>query len=390
MSLQIRKEYLRVRAATVSFCDTLLPEDYVVQPADFVSPPKWHLGHTTWFFETFLLKEYLQGYSVVDPDFNYLFNSYYETIGDRVARNHRGLLFRPTVEEVFAYRAYVDNAMQQLLDRIEEKKIIELTTIGIQHEQQHQELLQTDIKYIFAQHPLLPVCDLKRSISHLGFPKDINWLKQQEGIYEIGYEGEGFCFDNELPKHRQFIQNFEIMDRPVTNGEYLEFIEAGGYTNFRYWLQEGWQWLRTSNVSCPMYWHLKDGKWCFFHFDGLRELDPDLPAMHLSYFVADAYANWKGLHLPTEFEWEAAARTFPQHFRDIVWQWTRSAYLPYPGYTVAPGAIGEYNGKFMINQMVLRGGSFATPQGHSRVSYRNFFHPQMQWQFAGVRLIRYL
>lgn len=388
MPATLYSQYAAIRSATERICEKLKPEDYVPQPAAWVSPPKWHLGHTTWFFETFIVKQALNGYQEFHPDYNFLFNSYYETIGQRVLRDKRGHLFRPPVQDIYAYRQHVDEAIRRLLNQGISTEMEEVIALGLQHEQQHQELLVTDTKYIFWQHPLLPAWDESVSLAHFRQTARHEWLEVKEGVYDIGHEGEGFCFDNELGKHKQYLQPFSIMDRPVTNGEYLEFIEAGGYKDFRYWLSEGWEWVRREGIQSPMYWHHMDGSWQFFHLNGLHQLDRDLPLMHISYYEADAYAHWKGLRLPTEFEWETAAKIYPTHFRNIVWEWTRSAYLPYPGFRIAEGAIGEYNGKFMVSQMVLRGGSIATPAGHTRPSYRNFFHPQMQWQFSGLRLCR--
>jgi ergothioneine biosynthesis protein EgtB len=385
----LKKRYLDIRQASLYICSKLKPEDYICQPVLWVSPPKWHLAHTTWFFETFVLTASLTGYEVFNTDYNFLFNSYYESIGERVSRNNRGMLFRPPVEDIYAYRRYVDKAMEELLANDLTPSTAKIIELGLQHEQQHQELLITDTKYIFSQNPLLPVWDESKTLDHLMQEANLSWLSVPEGIYTVGFQEEGFCFDNELNAHKQFISSFEIMDRPVTNAEYLEFVEAGGYKNFKYWLSEGWEWVNANKAEHPMYWHQRQGDYFFFHLDGLKKLDPSLPLMHINYYEADAFAHWRGLRLPTEFEWETAARLHPHAFNNLVWEWTQSAYLPYPGFSIAPGAIGEYNGKFMINQMVLRGGSIATPENHTRLSYRNFFHPQMQWQFSGLRLLRH-
>ncbi len=276
--------------------------------------------------------------------------------------------------------------MLRLIAEGADPQIRKVISLGLQHEQQHQELLITDTKYIFAQNPLLPVWDEHAGLAHLSQPDTFDWLPVEEGIYEIGFEGAGFCFDNERERHRQFIDSFSVMGREVTTGEFLAFIEDGGYDNFRHWLSEGWEWVKQCKVAHPLYWFQRNGEWYFYHIDGQKKLDRTLPLMHVSYFEADAFARWSGCRLPTEFEWETAARRYPSAFRNHVWEWTQSAYLPYKGFTTEEGAIGEYNGKFMVNQMVLRGGSIATPPGHSRVSYRNFFKPHMQWQFSGIRL----
>jgi len=387
-ALALKTQYSAVRQATEAICSKLEPEDYVAQPVVWVSPPKWHLAHTTWFFETFVLKEALPDYNEFHKDFHFLFNSYYETAGDHLNRAQRGALSRPSVETVYAYRHYVDEAMTRLLSQSISEKLEQTIQLGLQHEQQHQELLVTDTKYIFSLNPLLPVWDKDKTLNHLRQPEDLQWLQVPEGVYEIGFNGKGFCFDNELQAHKQFIPSIDMMSRMVTNGEYLEFINDGGYQNVRYWLSEGWEWRNSAQAEHPLYWYKRHGDWHFYHLDGLKKLDLSLPLMHISYYEADAFARWKGLRLPTEFEWETAARLFPSSFTNIVWEWTKSAYSSYPGFATEEGTIGEYNGKFMVNQMVLRGGSIATPEGHSRESYRNFFHPQMQWQFSGLRLVK--
>jgi len=384
----LKTRYIQVRNETLKRCERLLPEDMVVQAEVFGSPVKWHLGHTTWFFETFILKAFATDYKVFNEDYNFIFNSYYESIGQRVNRNRRGMLFRPPVSGIYTYRQYVDDAIVALLEHRSDDELLKLLELGLQHEQQHQELIITDTKYIFAQNPLLPVWDAEKTLERFKLPIEIEWLSVEEGVYEIGYKGESFCFDNELNPHKQYIQPVEIMNRPVSNGEYLEFIQAGGYSNPLYWLSEGWDWVKTENITHPMYWFAEDGAYSFFHLDGLKPLDPQLPLMHVSYYEAEAFARWKGMRLPTEFEWETAARIYPGQFNTCVWEWTGSAYLPYPGFRVAEGAVGEYNGKFMVNQMVLRGKSLATPEGHSRITYRNFFSANLQWQFSGIRLVR--
>lgn len=384
----LTERFKEIRQETLTRCEKLSQEDMVPQPDVFVSPPKWHLGHTTWFFETFILKQFDKNYQVFNEDYNFIFNSYYESIGKRVNRNRRGMLFRPPVADIYAYRAHVDAAIIALLEKKSDDELLKLLELGLQHEQQHQELIITDTKYIFSQNPLLPVWDVNKTLERYRLPEKVDWFSVPEGVYEIGYKGENFCFDNELNSHKQYIQPFNIMNRPVSNGEYLAFIQAGGYNNPLYWLSEGWDWVQTESITHPMYWYEKEGEFYFFHLDGLKPLDLQLPLMHVSYFEAEAFARWKEMRLPTEFEWETAARMYPVIFNTCVWEWTGSAYLPYPGFKVAEGAVGEYNGKFMVNQMVLRGKSLATPQNHSRITYRNFFSANLQWQFSGIRLVK--
>lgn len=382
-----KEKYIEIRNKTVAICSHLKDEEHVIQVAAFASPPKWHLGHTTWFFETFLLQRFFPEYKIFNSQYDFIFNSYYESLGDRLNRNSRGVLFRPYTSEVYAYRNYVDNFIIQHFSHLsnEMKTILEL---GLNHEQQHQELLITDTKYLFFSHPLMPAWDSNATLEKYRAHEKFNWLNIVEGIYHIGYSGDQFYFDNEAPIHQQFVGNYSIMDRSVTNREYLDFIKDGGYKNFKFWLSEGWDWVKREKAEHPLYWLKKGEDYFFYHLDGLKILDLDLPLMHINYFEAEAYAHWKGLSLPTEFEWEVAAKQNPDAFRNAVWEWTQSAYLPYPGFNIVEGAIGEYNGKFMINQMVLRGGSMATPEGHTRFTYRNFFHPHLQWQFSGLRLIK--
>lgn len=379
--MSLSEKYKKVRAHSEHICKPLQTEDYVVQPVVDVSPPKWHIGHTTWFFETFVLKPNLKNYKEFDPNYNYVFNSYYETIGARVVRTDRGNLSRPTVADVHKYRAYVDEAMLRLLQQELSTELQDIITLGLNHEQQHQELLATDIKYILGHNPLLPaympeVETAQHTVSN-------EFIQVAAGIYEIGYNGSGFCFDNELGRHKVYLQEYKIASALVTNGEYLEFINAGGYQKHQYWHAEGLDWVKTNNITAPMYWHNIGGAWHNYTTNGLKELDMAIPVCHISFYEAAAYAAWKGMRLPTEFEWEAASALFSWGSR---WEWTDSAYLPYPGFKKAEGAIGEYNGKFMISQMVLRGASEVTPQGHSRNTYRNFFHPNLRWQYTGIRL----
>jgi ergothioneine biosynthesis protein EgtB len=380
--MNLSEKYTEVRKYTEDICKPLQVEDYVVQPVVDVSPPKWHIGHVTWFFETFVLKPNMKDYKEFDPNYNYVFNSYYENAGARVIRTDRGNLSRPTVEDIYHYRKHVDEAMKDFLQNPVSKEVEELLVIGFNHEQQHQELLMTDIKYILGNNPLFPA--YKNKIDSKPANKaDSDFVKIEEGIYEIGFDGDGFCFDNELNRHRVFLNNFSISENLVTNKEYLEFMNAGGYKDFNFWHSDGWAWVKQNSAESPMYWHFIDGEWHNYTLQGLKPVDMDEPVCHINFYEASAYASWKGMRLPTEFEWEVAANQFDWGRR---WEWTESAYLPYPGFTKAPGAIGEYNGKFMVNQQVLRGASDVTSPGHSRITYRNFFQPNLRWQYTGLRL----
>jgi ergothioneine biosynthesis protein EgtB len=383
--MDIAEAYLKVRKRTENICSPLQTEDYVVQPVVDVSPPKWHLGHTTWFFETFILKPYFMGYHEFNPNFNFIFNSYYETVGNRVIRTDRGNLSRPTVIEIYRYREYVDEAIFKFLDEGISDEIMELMILGLNHEEQHQELLYTDIKYILGHNPLFPAYSKDYASPKAEKAKSGDFIKLEEGIYEIGFKGEGFSFDNELNPHKVYLSAFEISPNLVTNASYLQFINDDGYHDFRHWHAEGWDWVKNNKIEAPLYWHLIDEEWHHYTYHGLEPLNLKEPVCHISYYEAYAYAAWKGLRLPTEFEWEAAANQFNW---GKSWEWTESAYLPYPGFSKAPGAVGEYNGKFMVNQKVLRGASEATPPGHSRITYRNFFHPHLRWQFTGIRLAK--
>ena len=384
--MTLPEQYRAIRQASETICRPLRTEDYVVQPVVDVSPPKWHLGHTTWFWETFVLMKYDLAYKVYNPDYNYVFNSYYETVGARVIRTDRGNLSRPAVEDIYAYRKYVDAAMERLLMSCATDDTIlrDILLLGLNHEQQHQELLWSDIKYILGHNPLFPALsdgDLDDGKGDAGK----EFVSMAAGIYEIGFEGEDFCFDNEKARHKVYLNDYEIAGSLVTNEEFIAFIQAGGYENFIYWHAEGWDWVKNNQIKSPLYWHMIDGKWHQYTLAGLRLLDMKAPVCHISYYEAVAYAAWRGMRLPTESEWEAASGKFRWGKR---WEWTESAYLPYPGFKKAEGAIGEYNGKFMVNQMVLRGASVATPAGHSRNTYRNFFHPHLRWQFTGIRLAK--
>ncbi|MDR6368888.1 ergothioneine biosynthesis protein EgtB [Chryseobacterium bernardetii] len=376
------KKYKDIRRRSEEICAPLEIEDYVVQPIVDVSPPKWHLGHTTWFFETFILTPHFPDYKVFDPHYNYVFNSYYETIGARVIRTDRGNLSRPSVSEVYQYRKYVDEHMEAFLESSFLTEAIEpLLELGLNHEQQHQELLVTDIKYILGHNPLFSAYTKEKSGQKNS--GNLEMLKFSEGVYEIGFKGEGFCFDNELGRHKVYLTDFEIASQLVTNGEYLEFMKAGGYEDFRHWHAEGWDWVKQNSAKSPLYWHYIENKWMYYTLNGLQEIDPAAPLCHVNFYEASAFASWKGMRLPTEEEWETASIYFDWGTR---WEWTNSAYLPYPHFKKEAGAVGEYNGKFMINQMVLRGASEATPPGHSRNTYRNFFQPNLKWQFTGIRL----
>jgi ergothioneine biosynthesis protein EgtB len=376
--------FIDVRSATESICKPLEIEDYVLQPIADVSPPKWHLGHTTWFFETFILLRLAEGYEAHHPQYNFVFNSYYESVGDRVIRVNRGNLSRPTVSQVYAYRQHVDQAIRKLLeDGTLTQELSDLLELGLNHEQQHQELLLSDIKYILGNNPLFPVYSAGPTV--VSPPAASEPVSIGEGVYEIGHDpANGFCFDNELAKHKVYLNDYTISADLISNGEYLEFIEDGGYANFIFWHAEGWDWVRNHQISAPLYWHKIDGTWYEYTLHGLQPLTLEDPVCHVNYYEAYAFASWRGTRLPTEAEWEIASPCLRWGQR---WEWTDSAYLPYPGFKKQKGAIGEYNGKFMVSQMVLRGASVATPRGHSRTSYRNFFYPSLQTQFTGIRLI---
>lgn len=382
--MNLLEAYVTVRQRSKQICSPLQTEDYVVQPVPDVSPPKWHLGHTTWFFETFILKPNVIAYQEFNPDYNYVFNSYYETVGARVIRTNRGNLSRPTVQEVYAYRDYVDEGMEKLLAEPVSTELQELLTLGFYHEEQHQELLWTDIKYILGHNPLFPAYAEQYPQSE-NFKGNAVFIPIKSGLYQIGHEGEGFCFDNELGRHTVFLPDFEISKALVSNAEYLEFMNDGGYQNFRFWHAEAWDWVKNNEIKAPLYWHYMDGEWFNYTLGGLKLVNLEEPVCHISFYEAAAFAAWKGMRLPTEFEWEAAAKELNWGSR---WEWTNSAYLPYPSFITAPGAIGEYNGKFMVNQMVLRGASDVTSPQHSRETYRNFFQTNARWQYTGIRLAR--
>ena len=416
---RLRDRFHQIRNFTDALCAGLEPEDCVVQSMPDVSPTKWHLAHTTWFFETFILKKFVSGYRAEIPEYAYLFNSYYNAAGDMHRRDLRGLISRPTVSQAQRYRASVDSHIDDLLSNPDESLLDEMESIlvlGFHHEQQHQELLITDIKHVFAQNPLYPVfrATEERTATEC---RPYQFIDFEETVTAMGHDGNEFAYDNEGPRHRALVPAFSLATRPVTNGEFIAFIEDNGYSRPEFWLSLGWMTVNEQRWNAPLYWTKRDGAWWNFTLSGLRPVDQSEPVTHVSYFEADAYANWAGARLPTEFEWERAALSCPiegnfvetelfhpvavastvsgdkpgkglhQMFGDV-WEWTRSAYSPYPGYRAAPGALGEYNGKFMCNQYVLRGGSCATSRIHIRRTYRNFFQPEKRWQFTGIRLAR--
>lgn len=406
-------QYQSVRHHSEIICQPLATEDYCIQTMPDVSPPKWHLAHVSWFFETFVLLPFHQHYQPFHPQFDYLFNSYYETHNRPFPRPQRGLLSRPTVADIYAYRAHVDAAMSELLNAPDEQfaeEIYSRLVLGLHHEQQHQELLLTDIKHILAFNPLNPAY-------HVGEPSQpayqdtaaLHWLEYSGGNHYIGHEGDEFNFDNETPRHMVYLQDYALASRLVTNGEYMNFMEAGGYDRPEYWLSEGWHTVGVQNWQAPLYWQKHNGRWWHMTLAGLQPVLEQEPVSHVSFYEADAYARWAGKRLPLEAEWELAAIQQPVvgNFRESgylcprppeqnstglkqlfgdVWEWTQSPYVPYPGYRPLKGSLGEYNGKFMSNQMVLRGGSCVTPQSHIRATYRNFFYPDDRWQFSGIRL----
>lgn len=408
----LAERYRAVRGFSEVLCEPLATEDYVIQTMPEASPTRWHLAHVTWFFETLVLRRAYPGYRPLNEQYHYLFNSYYNTLGEQWPRPRRGLLSRPTVKEVYEYRAYVDRHVLGLLDRFPEQAagVASVIELGLHHEQQHQELMLTDIKHVFAQNPFYPTY---RTAKHrdCGQPPPMTWLRFEEGLYEVGHDGASFAYDNETPRHRTFVESFRLASRPVTNGEYLAFMADGGYDRPELWLSDAWMVVPREGWRAPLYWHASDGRWQVYTLGGLREPDPNEPVSHVSYYEADAYARWAGARLPTEAEWEIAARGQPlegnfvesghyhpagasdaagrlQQMYGDVWEWTASPYTPYPGYVQEPGALGEYNGKFMCDQLVLRGGSCATSMTHIRPTYRNFFPASARWQFSGIRIAR--
>ncbi len=382
--MSLKKQYLLVRNYTEELCAPLSVEDHLAQPIIDVSPPKWHLGHTTWFFETFILKPNKEGYVEYDPQFNFFFNSYYETVGQRLIRDQRGTMTRPPLDKIYAYRKYVNQHMVEYLEQDPTSEITSLIELGLNHEQQHQELFLTDFKFILGVQAFYPLYNPEFTESKVESQSQ-EWLKIEAGNYTIGFDGKGFCFDNELSKHQVYVHDFEISNKLITNGEFIGFINDKGYQNFNYWHSEGWGWVKENQITAPQYWEKIDDKWHRFSLAGLEEVNENEPLAHISYYEAYAFAEWKGMRLPTEQEWEIASDRFSWGQR---WEWTNSAYLAYPGFSKAEGAVGEYNGKFMVSQMVLRGASVATSPGHSRKTYRNFFDPQLRWQFTGLRLAK--
>jgi ergothioneine biosynthesis protein EgtB len=383
------ERYSAVRALSLALAEPLSDADATLQPNPEASPAKWHLAHTSWFFETFVLRDHVQGYSPFDDAYAYLFNSYYEGEGERHPRPRRGMLSRPSLDEIRAYRAAVDEALLRALPYLP-PAALGLVELGLNHEQQHQELILTDMLAAFAESPLKPAIWPREPSKQIPSPPPLDGARRPGGIAEIGAPGGGFAFDCERPRHRTLLHPHEIADRPVANAEWLRFIEEGGYQAPSLWLSDGWEWVRANNVEAPLYWQRGDSAWLRFGLDGLHPVEPAEPVCHVSYYEADAFARWAGRHLPTEMEWEVAARAGQLNDAfGIVWQWTRSSYSPYPGYRAIEGALGEYNGKFMVNQLVLRGSSLATPVGHSRITYRNFFYPHHRWQFTGLRLADY-
>ena len=400
--------YAKVRALTEALAAPLSDADATVQSMEDASPAKWHLAHTTWFFETFVLRDHVAAYRLHDERFPFLFNSYYEAEGRRHARDRRGMVTRPTLDEVRAYRAAVDDALLRALPTLA-PAAQELVALGCHHEEQHQELLVTDLLHLFSENPLEPALWPAAAKVPVAMPAPVGWIATEEQVVEIGHDGTGFAFDCEGPRHRALTPAHALADRTVTNGEWAAFIADGGYNDARLWLADGWAWVQREGVAAPLYWEQRDGAWTRFGLDGRRAVDPAAPVTHVSFFEADAYATWAGARLPTEFEWEAAAARHdaaggnqmdaagpveprpaardPAFFGDV-WEWTGSAYRPYPGFRTVEGAVGEYNGKFMSGQFVLRGASCATPRGHARASYRNFFYPHQRWQFTGVRLAK--
>jgi ergothioneine biosynthesis protein EgtB len=407
----LENRLLDTRNLSHELASPLSAEDMVVQAMEDASPTKWHLAHVTWFFETFILSKHLPGYRPFDDAFNYCFNSYYESQGPRQPRPKRGVLTRPSSERVLAYRAHVDEALVELFARgvDEDSDVARLIEVGINHEQQHQELLLTDILALFAANPLRPAYRARRPRAAAAEPGAPGWVEFAGGIRQAGHDGRGFAWDNEAPRHDVLIHPFRLADRLVTNGEWLQFIADGGYRTAALWLADGWTTVNREGWEAPLYWEQRDGQWLAMSLEGLQPVEAAAPVCHISYYEADAFARWAGKRLPTEFEWEIAAQGLPvegntlatrslrpmpaapatgqprQMFGDV-WEWTQSAYLPYPGYRPPEGALGEYNGKFMVSQQVLRGASCATPGGHSRATYRNFFYPQQRWQFMGLRL----
>ena len=388
------ERYRTVRAFTHALCEPLVTEDYVVRTMTDVSPTKWHIAHTSWFFETFILTPYVPGYQPLDARYAYLFNSYYVQAGERHCRAQRGFVTRPTVADIYEYRAHVDRAMAPLLERLDDTDgdadLRALVTLGLNHEQQHQELIVTDIKHVFWMNPLRPAYQpAAPPRARAAMPSDApRWREMSGGLYEIGHAGNGFAFDNESPRHRVYLEPFRLATTLVTNREYLEFINDDGYRRPTLWLSAGWDAVQSNGWCAPLYWEQDGDLWTVFTLRGMAAVDPDEPVRHVSFYESDAYARWAGARLPLEAEWEVMAASQPAlpDLFESVWQWTASPYIGYPGFRPAGGAVGEYNGKFMADQWVLRGSSLATPPGHARPTYRNFFPSPTRWQFSGLRL----
>ncbi len=405
---RISVRFRDVRNLTLKLCLPLQTDDFMVQSTPDTSPAKWHLAHTTWFFERFILEKYLPNYKKFNRDFDFLFNSYYETVGSYFPKNMRGIISRPTLESLLEYRDYVDQSISELLEsRSPKKEVSDLLELGINHEQQHQELLLMDMKMNFFSNPIHPA--YHGVLLKEGRSRDTEWIRVEGGLREVGYHGSGFAFDNEKPAHTVMIQPFEIASRRVTNAEFLEFMNDNGYGRPELWLSDGWSFIRSNHIRSPLYWIMENGEWKEFTLSGIIDLKDSFPVCHVSYYEADAFARWAGKKLPTEFQWEVASSlssapasgefmesgTFHPgtekngkhiHMLGTLWDWTGSAYLPYPGFRPLPGSVGEYNGKFMSGQMVLRGGSCITPMEHIRTTYRNFYQPEKRWQFCGIRL----
>ncbi len=403
-------DYQQVRAQTQFLCEPLEIEDFVVQPVEEVSPPKWHLGHTTWFFENFVLVPHCKNYRIFHPKYNFFFNSYYVAAGERWQRTNRGQLTRPTVNEIFAYRTYVDKAMADFIETNESvEELAKIIELGMQHEQQHQELFLYDIKKILGDNPLNPI--YRQTVATPEIQDHREWLIVEEDTYSIGYDGENFHFDNEKGVHKVFLHEYQVASGLVTNGEFMEFMSDGGYESFQYWFHEAWDWVNKEGLKSPRYWVMEDAEWWHYTLGGYKKVNLNDPVAHVSYYEADAFARWKNCRLPTEHEWEVACKMYgptvssegnfmedkyfspiqsPDHsFLGNLWEWTSSSYGAYPYFKISEGGLGEYNGKFMVNQMVLRGGSYATSRNHIRPTYRNFFHPHLRWLFSGVRLAKH-